>query len=45
MELLETAKWYIISKQVELGILNVTSFSAADAALSKYMLSQNGDTQ
>ena len=44
MELLETAKWYIISKQVELGILNVTSFAAADAALSKYMLSQNGDT-
>lgn len=44
MELLETAKWYIISKQVELGILNVTSFAVADAALSKYMLSQNGDT-
>jgi len=45
LELLETAKWYITAKQVEISILNALDYSAAEAALSKYMLSQNGDTK
>jgi hypothetical protein len=45
LELLETAKWYIIAKQVEIEMLNTLDYSAANAVLSKYMLSKNGDTQ
>jgi len=45
MELLETAKWYITAKQVEIEMLNTLDYSAANAVLSKYMLSKNGDTQ
>ena len=45
MELLETAKWYITAKQVEIEMLNTLDYSAANVVLSKYMLSKNGDTQ